>query len=154
MPGSAVRWAVGGDDADVLAALGVAGIRHTCPTCGATDHGRPTADDGRALSRARCDGVVLAATGDGPLGVDVERIGTPAPAGVVAHPSETGDPLRLWVRKEALLKATGLGLLVAPESFWIGEDGRPSPIPSYDGPPLVVTDLPLPGLVAALATTA
>lgn len=152
-----VRWVLGDRRAEVLAELGVAAVTHECARCGATDHGRPRplgaegGDLDLGLSLARAGDLVLAAVADGPVGVDLEPLGGAAAREVTMHPSERGDPLRAWVRKEALLKATGLGLLVAPESFWIGPDGRPSAIEGYDGPALVVRDLDVEGHRAALA---
>lgn len=147
-----VRWAVGPDESALMRALGVDGWAHLCPVCGSVAHGRPAAAayDGVSIARGG-DLVAVVVSDDGPVGIDLERAGASAPGGVVAHPSESADPLRLWVRKEALLKATGLGLTVAPATFWIDDAGRPSPIAGYDGPPLVVHDLDVPGHVAALA---
>ncbi|GAC1382183.1 MAG: hypothetical protein NVSMB48_11910 [Marmoricola sp.] len=103
------------------------------------------------MSLSHAGGVTLAAVADGPIGIDHEPLGADISLQVVAHPSETGDALALWVRKEALLKATGLGLQVDPTSFWLDAAGRPSPIEGYAGPPLVVVDLEISGFVAALA---
>lgn len=150
---AATRWAAGASDAEVLAALGIGDVQHRCVKCGATDHGQPFAPGVGGLSLSRAGDVVVGATSDGPVGIDIERAGQPIDRGVVAHPSETADPLLLWVRKEALLKATGLGLAIAPESFWISEDGRISAIAGYDGPRLFVRDLQIDGYVAALATS-
>lgn len=148
-----VRWAVGTDEAVVRAVLGIGAVDHSCPRCGANDHGVPTAAGFAGVSLSRSAGLVaLATSSSGPVGIDLEPIGTPVPRGVAAHPSETADALTLWVRKEAVLKATGSGLEVAPESFWIDERGRPSSLSAYDGPPLIVHDVDVPGQVAAIAT--
>lgn len=70
----------------------------------------------------------------GPVGVDVELTG-PARfdnlSGVVLHPHEApmsaDDLATVWVRKEALLKALGLGLAVDPRSIWLSAPGsRPT----------------------------
>ncbi|MEU0130877.1 MULTISPECIES: 4'-phosphopantetheinyl transferase superfamily protein [unclassified Streptomyces] len=91
-----------------------------CDDCGAEDHGRPflrgRPDVGVSLSHAR--GAVAAAAGPGPVGVDVEdasgavfdprvaaRVLAPAELAVVrADPDPAAAFLRLWVRKEALVK--------------------------------------------------
>jgi len=103
-----------------LDVLGVAaadgGVRHHCPTCGSSNHGRPWLDGlvGERqvhLSVARCPGrSVVALTDAGPLGVDVERSGSARPQDVdEVIGSDPGDATRRWVRAEAWLKATGHG---------------------------------------------
>jgi len=144
-----VRWLFGYDEPALLASLDIDVVTHTCPRCGVGDHGRPSSS-GRFVSIARAGEAVLVAVAEEPVGVDLESQSATGPA-LAAHPSETGDPLTLWVRKEALLKATGLGLTVSPDTFWI-DNGRPSPIPGYAGPPLIVHEIVVPGYVAALAT--
>ncbi|MFE7561260.1 4'-phosphopantetheinyl transferase family protein [Kitasatospora sp. NPDC057500] len=91
-----------------------------CPDCGKGDHGKPYLPDhpGIEVSLSHTKGVVAAAAGHRPIGVDVEltdRGGTlldVAPR-VLAEAElrqvrEHADParafLRLWVRKEALIK--------------------------------------------------
>ncbi|MDF3299066.1 4'-phosphopantetheinyl transferase family protein [Streptomyces tropicalis] len=125
-----------------------------CGECGGRDHGRPFLRDrpgvGVSLSHAR--GAVAAAAAPGPVGVDVEnaadavfsprlaaRVLAPAElAAVRAGPDPARGLLRLWVRKEALVKvgaATLGGLhrtdLVASGSpagwrfaDWSSPDGR------------------------------
>lgn len=122
--------------------------------CASIDHGQPFVEGIGGLSLSHAHGVTLAAVADGPVGIDHEPLDERVAANVVAHPSETADPLRLWVRKEAVLKATGLGLLVDPTSFWIDERGRPSTPSGYEGPPLAVVDLEVEGFVAAIAMSA
>ncbi|RPK65584.1 hypothetical protein EES43_07630 [Streptomyces sp. ADI96-02] len=93
----------------------------SCPGCGREGHGRPYLPDlpgvGAALSHA--DGLVAAAVGLGPVGVDVEpSTRRPGPLPVLlrllpeadvrsarARPDPGPALLRLWVRREALLKA-------------------------------------------------
>ena len=147
-----MRWIAASSRSEALAAFGIRAITHRCLHCGSENHGRPIADEVGGVSLSEAGGLTLAAIDDGPIGIDHEPIGSEVPREVVAHPSETADALRLWVRKEAILKATGLGLQIDPTSFWIDADGHPSPIAGYDGPSLTVADLELDGFVAAVAT--
>ena len=114
-------------------------VRMLCPLCGSDRHGRPvvTAVDGvrpPQVSIAHAgDRVVVALTMTGPVGVDVERVSaTPdGVADVAWSPAERAaldlQPegrssearARVWVRKEAVLKATGYGLAVAPSSLTV-----------------------------------
>ncbi|KDN85789.1 4'-phosphopantetheinyl transferase family protein [Kitasatospora cheerisanensis] len=91
-----------------------------CPGCGRTGHGRPLLTDrpGTHLSLSHTGGIIAAAAGPVPVGVDVEHLGArandPAALGHVLTPAETElirshpDPtrafLRQWVRKEAMIK--------------------------------------------------
>lgn len=97
---------------------GVALAQH-CPECRENDHGRPLLTDRPDvhLSLSHTDGVVAAAAGYVPVGIDVERRGqgrgvevmhrvlTAAELDLVtAHPDPDFAFLRQWVRKEALIK--------------------------------------------------
>ncbi len=109
-----------------------------CPQCAATDHGRPVVvapDDAKRvhLSVGRTLGRVAVAIGSsGPLGVDIEKVDSARFAGVatvVQHRDESdSDTLRTlasrWVRKEAVLKATGSGLTEDPSTLDVTSDGR------------------------------
>ncbi|MFJ2396490.1 4'-phosphopantetheinyl transferase family protein [Streptomyces sp. NPDC087843] len=91
-----------------------------CGDCGGEDHGRPflRGRPGIQVSLSHARGAVAAAAGPGPVGVDVEDVATaafdPRVAARVLAPAELAavradpDPerafLRLWVRKEALVK--------------------------------------------------
>ncbi|MFF9865977.1 4'-phosphopantetheinyl transferase family protein [Streptomyces sp. NPDC013953] len=104
-------------------------IGQRCEDCGGDDHGRPylPGRPGTGVSLSHAEGVVAAAAGPGPVGVDVEAVPPGAPdARLLARvltPSEIAavraapDPmlafLRHWVRKEALVKvgAATLGTL-------------------------------------------
>ncbi|MDG9720487.1 4'-phosphopantetheinyl transferase superfamily protein [Streptomyces sp. DH24] len=129
-------------------------LGQVCAGCGGEDHGRPYLRDhpgvGVSLSHAR--GAVAAAAGPGPVGVDVEdasaavfdarvaaRSLAPAElAAVRAAPDPARSFLRLWVRKEALVKVgvTTLGRLRAVDltdpgapagwrfADWSSPDGR------------------------------
>ena len=100
-----------------------------CPTCGGRDHGRPAVRDraGLHVSLSHSRGLVAAAAGWAPVGVDVELTrGRPFDDSLLAHalaPAEQAqvraarDPgaafLRHWMRKEALIKVglTTLGTM-------------------------------------------
>ncbi|WP_055553639.1 4'-phosphopantetheinyl transferase family protein [Streptomyces kanamyceticus] len=91
-----------------------------CDDCGGDDHGRPFLRDhpGIHVSLSHTTGAVAAAAGTDPVGVDVEdataavfdarvaaRVLAPAElAAVHADPDPARAFLRLWVRKEALVK--------------------------------------------------
>ena len=105
-----------------------------CRHCGGP-HGKPHVAGGDLeVSWAHSDGrVVLALARGTPLGVDVETIGSRTPGvelvelalsaeerrTLAALPPAERDPgfLRYWTRKEAVLKATGHGLAVAPAAI-------------------------------------
>ncbi|TQL60045.1 4'-phosphopantetheinyl transferase [Oryzihumus leptocrescens] len=114
-------------------------VRVLCPLCGSDRHGRPVVtavDDVRPpqVSVAHAgDRVVVALATCGPVGVDVERVSaTPDGVADVAWSAAERAALdlqpegrspharaRVWVRKEAALKATGYGLAVAPSSLTV-----------------------------------
>lgn len=96
-------------------------------------------------SLSHADGLIaLAVAGGGPVGIDIEPAGRaadmPEIAARVCHPDELDalaglpDPeraralLSLWVRKEALLKAAGIGMAVDMEAFR-APAGRMLPLP-------------------------
>jgi 4'-phosphopantetheinyl transferase len=97
----------------------------------------------------RC--VALAVTATGPVGVDVESAARardmPEIAGRVCHPADAAalaalvGPawgaalLALWVRKEAFLKAAGVGLEREMQAFQ-APDGALLPPPRADGKPI------------------
>jgi 4'-phosphopantetheinyl transferase len=95
--------------------------------------------------------VVAAVSTAGPVGVDVEAAGSagfPGFEDVAAHPQEEGrDATVTWVRKEAVLKATGWGLALDPQGVWVDDGPRlvswderlPAPERCW------LDDLPLPG---------
>jgi 4'-phosphopantetheinyl transferase len=131
-------------------------VRRRCARCGSAAHGVPVADRADSgpvphlsLSRGG-DLVVVALSGAGPVGVDVEpvrRAGADprAPAGDAprARPGDDlarvvrapGEPpaagshglLRTWARTEAVLKAAGTGLSVDPRALRVSDAaGRPA----------------------------
>ena len=147
-PGLRVGWrpstdpAAAGELLDELVARHVGArlrIGRRCARCGGSDHGQPYVDgDLVHLSLSRTPGLVLAAVSTaGPVGVDVEPAGSagfPGFEDVAAHPHEgSGDPTVSWVRKEAVLKATGWGLTLDPRGVRVD-----------DGPRLVSWDERLP----------
>jgi 4'-phosphopantetheinyl transferase len=159
-------------------------IDRTCPRCGAP-HGRPVLPDVPDLhfSVAHAgDWAVVAVLHGAPVGVDVEGAGrfTAAELEQLADfalaPAERAELSRLpdfarpcafttyWVRKEAVVKATGEGLAVAPADVVVSPPWasarllRRAPGPDATGSsdpaarPVTLHDLhPPPGHAAALA---
>ncbi|MFJ8827545.1 4'-phosphopantetheinyl transferase family protein [Streptomyces sp. NPDC102467] len=142
-----------------------------CPTCHGSDHGRPLLA-GRPdvhLSLSHTDGVVAAAAGRVPVGIDVERLGrthgpgamdralTAAERALVTAAADPGRAfLRQWVRKEALIKIgrTDLDALgrLDLSGLPLGDRADGAPLRFED---LYVTDLTdsrLGALVAAVGT--
>jgi len=106
-----------------------------------------------AFSLSHCESQALVAlAGDGEIGVDLERVRpladldglarqclTPAEMHELADVEPGLRPLsflRLWARKEACLKALGLGLQVEPSTFAVGlsVEGGNVCIPTISGP--------------------
>lgn len=119
--------------------------REPCPLCG-DPHGRPAlAGHARAPHFSLSHGGDLAAIAVAPVpvGIDVEAHPTAegmAETSALLHPAEQAELAaaapeyrraafaRLWVRKEAYLKALGTGLGRALTADYLGEDGRaPAP---------------------------
>lgn len=101
-------------------------FRRTCRSCGRDGHGKPALveSEGWEFSLSHTGGNVLLAISDaGRVGVDIEATGEhlAAVAHLVRAPQERAESpdevLRLWVCKEAVLKATGDGLSVPMSSF-------------------------------------
>jgi 4'-phosphopantetheinyl transferase len=143
-------------------------VGRLCPRCASPDHGRPYLRGWHgarpaAVSLSRTSGTtVVAMWPQGQVGVDVERVDRftdPGIAAVLLHADEPAarpaDLARTWVRKEALLKASGTGLSVDPRSVRLdASDGPPRVVRWPEGVPGPgwVVDLGLAdGLVAALA---
>jgi len=116
-------------------------VGRRCPQCAATDHGRPVvqASEGRRVhvSIARTLGRMAVAAGSaGPIGVDLECVDADRFSGVATVARHAGEPESAmladvavrWVRKEAVLKATGWGLTYGPDLVNVTPD-RPSPFP-------------------------
>ena len=93
-------------------------LHHLCPTCASVEHGRPYVEAPVSVSVAHATGLtVVAASLAGSVGVDVERSAELS-----------------WVRREAVGKALGTGLL-----------GGEAEQPAWSA------DLQIPGHVAAIA---
>ncbi|WP_143018826.1 4'-phosphopantetheinyl transferase superfamily protein [Geodermatophilus sp. DSM 45219] len=148
-------------------------IDRTCATCG-SPHGRPRLPDEAGLHFSvshSADCVVVAVLPGCPVGVDVETVGRFAPGEVAAlaecalagpereHLAGLPEPEQpqaftgYWVRREAVLKATGQGLGVPPEGLVVSPPSTaPRVLRHDDAGPVWLRDLPAPsGAVAALA---
>jgi phosphopantetheinyl transferase len=98
-------------------------IQARCPDCGLS-HGRPTAEGDNGplhLALAHAGGNAFAAASRRPVGIDAEPGDVPAErrAAIDALAPGRGDPLRRWTAVEAVLKADGRGLRVAPDTVRI-----------------------------------
>lgn len=144
-----------------LGAPSDARLTHACPSCGSSEHGRPVLHgDGLlpyvSLSHARGTGMsLIAVCFEARVGVDVESTSRAddiaSAAEVMLHPGERptspDDTLRLWVRKEALLKAHGTGLATDPRSVFLDASGH-----VLEGPTGTIVDVTLgPTWCAAVA---
>lgn len=132
----------------------------------AGEFGKPSVD-GVEFSLSHTGSVVLIGLGDLPLGVDVEKVPEGRTVGQVGsgfHPREAAELLglpadarpeafaRVWVRKEALLKAIGTGLSRGISRDYVGA----GTVPGTPVAGLRIHDLALPGMPdhrAALCTT-
>ncbi|WP_052757691.1 4'-phosphopantetheinyl transferase family protein [Streptomyces yangpuensis] len=144
-----------------------------CKRCGGP-HGKPQPPLPVRLSWSHSgERVVVALSLGTEIGVDVERIAPFAPETaerVLCAPERTvlaalpavrrpEGFVRYWTRKEALLKATGDGLAVAPELLHLTPPDAPPRLLSWSGPdrprlPLHLYDLDAgTGYLAALAAS-
>lgn len=134
-------------------------IDRTC-RCG-EQHGKPGVAGAPEFSLTHAGEVVGVAVHAAPVGLDVEQErALPDLAGMASHAcspaesvSDAGTFFRLWTRKEALLKTTGLGLSSPMSGITL--DGPRVAAWTGDGAPAVpvwVVDLsPAPGYPAAVA---
>lgn len=127
-------------------------LLQVCGRCGGP-HGPPVIEvrgrPGPAVSMAHAGELAVVAVAAAPVGVDVEPL---------EHVAPLGDDLRTWVRREAVLKATGHGLDVDPRLLELSAADEPPRLTAWRGPgrgPTVrIADLaPEPGYVAAVART-
>lgn len=121
------------------------------------------------FSVAHTLGLTLVAVGLGvDVGVDVERLDRRVTGWALWAQTLTTDEasrlpldraarnatlLRHWVRREALLKAAGVGLAVEPRALELAADGRICALPAALGAPgdWALEDVPVPGCAAAVA---
>ncbi|MGH1548710.1 4'-phosphopantetheinyl transferase family protein [Leifsonia poae] len=91
-----------------------------CPDC-SLSHGRPNAQGASRpihLTLAHAGGRAFAAASRHPVGIDAEPEDVTAErrAAIASLAPGRGDPLRRWTAIEAVLKADGRGLRVAPDA--------------------------------------
>lgn len=146
-------------------------IHRSCPRCGADDHGRPYLRSGGTelearVSISRCHGTLAVVVSPGAaVGIDLEhpdRTRFEGFADVALHVDERAMSAReravTWARKEAYLKALGVGLDVDPRSVRL-TDGRTAPrvlqgVPGAEDVRLIDLELLPPGLVGCVAVVA
>lgn len=133
-----------------------------CVACGGP-HGKPELQHpGLHTSRSWTrDAVAVAVTTAGPVGVDVEREAATdfdGFAGVALAPGESAptaaDRARAWTRKEAVLKAAGLGLAEDLRAVRVTAAGDAPALVRWDRAPgpVQLRDVPAPpGLRCAVA---
>lgn len=146
-------------------ALGVAPgavqVERRCPRCGGP-HGAPYVAGAPLLSVSHCAGLVVVASSRLPVGVDAEPADRRDVSDVAGILLGAGEPvpaddvglLRTWVRKEAVLKATGHGLTVDLAEVRVSAPGDPAAVVHHGpdpGLPIALADLTLPGAVGAVA---
>ncbi|UXW86042.1 hypothetical protein NFX31_00440 [Microbacterium azadirachtae] len=125
-------------------------IERRCPVCGGP-HGRPvlpSAPVRASVAYAEPWAVVAIASADrfATIGIDAERDGASPDLAALFAPSTPPD-LRGWTAIEAVLKADGRGLLVAPDRVRLAEGGVATApgggefriLPVQAGPGLVVS---------------
>lgn len=181
-PGAAALYLVGHALVRVVVAdaVGVPGaeltIHTVCALCG-DNHGKPQVVDGGGIeySLSHSGTLALVAVADTvPVGVDVETATSDVDLDVIA-PTLLGAGereviaalaperrrlamLRYWVRKEAVLKATGHGLVVAPNQLRVSEPDQPAALIEWarradSAPAIHLADVDVPvGHLASLAS--
>jgi len=140
-------------------------LRVRCAVCGSGEHGKPFVEGGPGLSYSHAgDRVVVAVSGAGGVGVDVEN---PALIDVDAFDAlavsdversyrrwDRASRTRSWVRKEAALKAAGVGLTIAPSEVEVSAPDEPPALirwPLGGEESVALLDLELDGYPAAVA---
>jgi 4'-phosphopantetheinyl transferase len=156
----AFAHAVAGREVAAWLGLDPDGVRlgHACAHCGSADHGPLVAPGHLHVGLSRAPGVVVVAVTDaGPVGVDVERAGAADFAGfdgVALHRSESATTAlartRIWVRKEAVLKALRLGLRLDPRRLRVSAADRPAAVLGWESgampeEPVWLDDVDVPG---------
>jgi len=140
-----------------------------CEQCGNPTHGRMRlpAMDAPKFSLSRSGPIAVVACGPGPLGVDVEfesrahfesevifRVSTPVERKRLMTLSGAARDIafiEMWTRKEAVVKALGVGLLLPFSSFDVS---APGPVVARDGaPPLTVEVFVVSGAHVAVAVS-
>lgn len=143
-------------------------------------HGKPRLGEPRLGQRdgqvhfnvSRSSDFVVVAVDSVEVGIDLEAVSEHplgAFAGMALHSSERAiepadmvsvarEQMRFWTRKEASLKAAGVGLVVDPRDIGVGASGSSANRVQWDGPhrpalPVWVNDVALPGdYVCSVAT--
>lgn len=119
-------------------------VRRRCPGCGEGDHGRPELPGTGWHASVSHAGAwcVVALTRAGPVGVDVEvlvPLDVAEIAPTVLGPGEAAADaaalLRLWTRKEAVVKATGQGLRTPLGDVLVGLADAPAALRACPGVP-------------------
>ncbi len=132
----------------------------TCRHCGGP-HGRPEVDtlDGRMRLSITHSGtrVGVAVTWDIECGLDIEQValrggGPPRNAlsptertvlDAIPHDEQVGAFIRTWTRKEAVLKATGDGLMLSPADLTMSPPWQPARLDTWVNRPLPHTPVHL-----------
>ena len=124
-----------------------------CRHCGSAEHGGLVVSTTRTprlhVSMARSSDIAVAAVCDtGPVGLDVERLERSRFIGVgpvLMHEEEQAstylDVARTWVRKEAVLKATGDGLHADPRRLRLSPPDQPPGVVSWPDEPSLVSQI-------------
>jgi 4'-phosphopantetheinyl transferase len=148
-------------------------IDRRCEHCGDARHGRPRLTSRLveySVSHSR-SWLLIAIVRTGLVGIDIEEEASLSDIAEVselvlaaqerqqfAHVQEADRPqwlMRRWIRKEAALKATGMGLRVAPNLVDVTTSDAQSNHSDWPRSPVHLYELPAPqGLAAALASTA
>jgi 4'-phosphopantetheinyl transferase len=149
---------------------GYLGVRPGAIRYRLSEHRRPELDPvhGLTFSTSHSAGLaVVAVTRDRRVGVDLERTrevpdvlrlaaGVCTPAELdglrLVDPGRQAEAfLRIWVRKEAYLKALGTGLAVAMDEVHVGDTAGGRPLRDAHGPFAIASLDGLPGFVGAIA---
>lgn len=138
-------------------------VDRVCAECGGP-HGIPRVAGAPYFSISHCPGtVVVAACADHEVGVDVEdaeRRDVEEVIDQLLAPAErqpgltAGDLLRYWVRKEAVVKATGAGLYADLRTVLVSPPGAAPAVLAYGPEParrFALADVELPDVLCSVA---